>query len=113
MCGKCGSCAFSELPERGLVAWSAMIGGLAQHGCGKEALDMFDRMLNDGLSRNHITLVSILCACNYAGLVTEAKRVFESMKILFGIKHYACMINLLGRAGKLNEVEGTSKKNAI
>ncbi|XP_026420903.1 pentatricopeptide repeat-containing protein At5g04780, mitochondrial-like [Papaver somniferum] len=112
MYGKCGSiedahCAFSELPERGVVAWSAMIGGLAQHGCGKEALDMFNKMLNDGVSPNHITLVNVLCACNHAGLVMEAKRVFESMELLFGIKplqeHYACMVDLLGRAGKLNE----------
>ncbi|MCL7050880.1 hypothetical protein MKW94_015851 [Papaver nudicaule] len=112
MYGKCGSiedarCAFSELPERGVIAWSSMIGGLAQHGRGKEALDMFDKMLKEGVSPNHITLVSVLCACNHAGLVREAKRLFELMELLFGIRpmqeHYACMVDLLGRAGKLNE----------
>ncbi|OVA11522.1 Pentatricopeptide repeat [Macleaya cordata] len=112
MYAKCGSIedayrAFSEIPKRGIVSWSAMIGGLAQHGYGKEALNMFDQMLNDGVSPNHITLVSVLCACNHAGLVPEARRYFESMEVLFGIKpmqeHYACMIDLLGRAGLLNE----------
>ncbi|KAH7568877.1 hypothetical protein JRO89_XS06G0066300 [Xanthoceras sorbifolium] len=112
MYAKCGSIddadrAFSEIPERGIVSWSAMIGGLAQHGHGKGALQLFNQMLKDGVSPNHITLVSVLCACNHAGLVTEAKQYFQSMEKLFGIQpmqeHYACMIDLLGRAGKLDE----------
>ncbi|KAL6198385.1 hypothetical protein ACLB2K_028176 [Fragaria x ananassa] len=84
-----------------------MIGGLAQHGHGKEAINMFNQMLRDGICPNHITLVSVLCACNHAGLVTEATIYFESMKELFGVvpreEHYACMIDLLGRAGKIKE----------
>ncbi|XAR66493.1 hypothetical protein NMG60_11012757 [Bertholletia excelsa] len=112
MYAKCGSVddasrAFSEIPERGIVSWSAMIGGLAQHGHGKEALTLFSEMLKEGISPNHVTLVSVLCACNHAGLVSEAKRNFESMKEMFGIEptqeHYACMIDLLGRAGKLDD----------
>ncbi|KAF8413834.1 hypothetical protein HHK36_001828 [Tetracentron sinense] len=112
MYAKCGSIedadrAFSKIPRRGIVSWSAMIGGLAQHGHGKEALHLFKQMLKEGVFPNHITLVSVLCACNHAGLVTEAKQYFELMEELFGIKpmqeHYACMIDLLGRAGKLNE----------
>ena len=112
MYAKCGSIddagrSFSKIAERGLVSWSAMIGGLAQHGHGEEALKMFNQMLEEGVQPNHITLVSVLCACNHAGLVTEAKKYFESMKDTLGIaptqEHYACMIGLLGRAGKLDE----------
>lgn len=109
---KCGSIedadlAFSGLPEKGVVSWSAMIGGLAQHGHGKRALDVFHRMVDEHISPNHITMTSVLCACNHAGLVDEAKRYFNSMKEMFGIErteeHYACMIDLLGRAGKLDD----------
>ncbi|KAK2994700.1 hypothetical protein RJ640_029437 [Escallonia rubra] len=112
MYAKCGSieeasCSFSEVPERGLVSWSAMIGGLAQHGHGQKALQLFDEMLEDGVTPNHVTLVSVLYACNHAGLVSEAKRYFKTMKKSYGVEptqeHYACMIDLLGRAGKLNE----------
>ncbi|XP_031279386.1 pentatricopeptide repeat-containing protein At5g04780, mitochondrial-like [Pistacia vera] len=112
MYSKCGSIddadhAFIEIPERGIISWSAMIGGLAQHGHGKEALQVFDKMLKASIPPNHITLVSVLCACNHAGLLTEAKQYFESMEKLFGItpmqEHYACMIDMLGRAGKLDE----------
>ncbi|TVU29466.1 hypothetical protein EJB05_21032, partial [Eragrostis curvula] len=109
---KCGSIedadmAFSGLPERGVVSWSAMIGGLAQHGHGKRALELFHRMLDEGVPPNHITMTSVLSACNHAGLVDEAKRYFDSMKEMFGIErtgeHYACVIDLLGRAGKLED----------
>lgn len=111
MYAKCGSIeeagrAFYEIPNRGVVSWSAMIGGLAQHGHGKEALQVFDEMLKDGVSPNHVTLVSVICACNHAGLVDEAQKYFETMKEEFGIEptpeHYACMIDVLGRAGKLD-----------
>ncbi|XP_020583515.1 pentatricopeptide repeat-containing protein At5g04780-like [Phalaenopsis equestris] len=110
MYAKCGSIedatsAFSEIPERGIVSWSAMIGGLAQHGHGKKALDYFYGMLNEGVPPNHITLTSVLCACNYGGLVTEAEKYFNSMEEMFGIErtleHYACMVDILGRAGRL------------
>ncbi|CAL1372817.1 unnamed protein product [Linum trigynum] len=109
---KCGSIddaerAFREIPERSIVSWSAMIGGMAQHGHGRLALQLFDQMLKDGIAPNHITLVSVLCACNHAGLVSDAKRYFSSMEELFGVRpmeeHYACMIDILGRAGKLDE----------
>ncbi|KAI3454723.1 hypothetical protein Pfo_011386 [Paulownia fortunei] len=112
MYAKCGSIedaghAFYEVPERSVVSWSAMIGGLAQHGHGKEALDLFNDMLKDGISPNHVTLVSVLSACNHAGLVNEAQWYFDTMKEQLGIErtqeHYACMIDVLGRAGKLDE----------
>lgn len=119
MYAKCGSIedadrAFSEVPERGIVSWSAMIGGLAQHGQGSKALHYFNEMLKDGITPNHVTLVSVLSACNHAGLVTEAKKYFDMMKDSFGIEptqeHYACMIDVLGRAGKLEEAMDLANK---
>lgn len=112
MYAKCGCIddatrSFSMLHDKGIVSWSAMIGGLAQHGHGKEALQLFDQMVKQGVRPNHVTLVSVLCACSHAGLVSEAKQYFESMEDVYGIQptqeHYACMIDILGRAGKLDE----------
>lgn len=112
MYAKCGCIddatrSFSKLSEKGIVSWSAIIGGLAQHGHGKEALRLFDQMIKDGVHPNHVTLVSVLCACSHAGLVEEAKEYFQSMDKLYGVEptqeHYACMIDILGRAGKLDE----------
>ncbi|CAA6669052.1 unnamed protein product [Spirodela intermedia] len=112
MYAKCGSiddagAAFSEIEERETVSWSAIIGGYAQHGRGKEALELFHRMLDDGVEPNHVTLTSVLCACNHAGLVDEATRYFDAMAEDFAInrtqEHYACMVDILGRAGRLGE----------
>ncbi|XP_074269901.1 pentatricopeptide repeat-containing protein At2g03880, mitochondrial-like [Silene latifolia] len=112
MYAKCGSLndatlSFSRLKEKGIISWSAMIGGLANHGHGKEALELFDKMLLDGVHPNHVTLVSVLCACSHAGLVDEAKHYFQTMETLYGIKptqeHYSCMIDIFARAGKLEE----------
>lgn len=114
MYAKCGSIeeatsAFDCIPEKGVVSWSAMIGALAQHGQGKTALDLFQKMVNQGIMPNHVTMTSILYACSHAGLVDEGKKYFESMREMFGIEqtqeHYACMVDLLGRAGKLNEAK--------
>ncbi|KAJ8448000.1 hypothetical protein Cgig2_028876 [Carnegiea gigantea] len=112
MYAKCGCIddatrSFSMLHDKGIVSWSAMIGGLAQHGHGKEALRLFDQMIKEGVRPNHVTLVSVLCACSHAGLVSDATQYFESMQDLYGIQptqeHYACMIDILGRAGRLDE----------
>ncbi|KAL9243625.1 hypothetical protein vseg_017488 [Gypsophila vaccaria] len=112
MYSKCGSLddaahSFSRLSDKGIVSWSAMIGGLAQHGHGKEALELFEQMLKVGVHPNHVTLVSVLYACSHAGLVDEAKHCFETMEDLYGIKptleHYACMIDILARSGQLQE----------
>lgn len=112
MYAKCGSigdagAAFSEMEERETVSWSAIIGGYAQHGRGKEALELFHRMLEEGVAPNHVTLTSVLCACNHAGLVDEATRYFDAMAEDFAVdrtqEHYACMVDILGRAGRLSE----------
>ncbi|XP_057538464.1 pentatricopeptide repeat-containing protein At5g04780, mitochondrial-like [Amaranthus tricolor] len=112
MYAKCGcvedaSLSFSKLSEKGIVSWSAMIGGLAQHGHGKEALRLFSQMINNGITPNHVTLVSVLYACSHAGLVEEAKEYFQSMDVLYGVKptqeHYACMVDILSRGGRLDE----------
>ncbi|GAA0156128.1 hypothetical protein LIER_13692 [Lithospermum erythrorhizon] len=119
MYAKCGSIedaglVFSEVLERNVVSYSAMIGGLAQHGHGTKALQLFENMLKEGVTPNHVTLVNVLYACNHAGLVTEARRYFQTMKESFGIEptqeHYACMIDVLGRAGKLNEAKDLASK---
>ncbi|KAJ3681367.1 hypothetical protein LUZ60_015856 [Juncus effusus] len=112
MYSKCGNIeeanlAFNNLQEKGVVSWSAMISGLAQHGQGKKALDLFKNMVKRGVKPNNVTMTSVLYACSHTGLVKEGKEYFDSMKERFGIErtqeHYACMVDLLGRAGKLKE----------
>ncbi|RYR06317.1 hypothetical protein Ahy_B06g086068 [Arachis hypogaea] len=91
------------------VSWNAMIVGLASHGKAKEALSLFQCMLDEGCGAcpNDITFVALLSACVHAGLVDEGYRLFDMMSTLFGlvpkIEHYSCMVDLLARAGHLYE----------
>eukprot|EP01018_Ginkgo_biloba_P027409 Gb_40680 [translate_table: standard] len=111
---KCGSIAdartvFDNISERDIVSWTAMIAGYAQHGCGKEALQLFEKMQWLGTRPNYITWVAVLSACSNVGLVDEGRHYFDCLSrdhdIVPGLEHYACMVDLLGRAGFLHEAD--------
>jgi len=108
---KCGSLTYARkvfdgMQERNIITWSAMISGYGMHGWGREALNLFDQM-KASVKPDHITFVSILSACSHSGLVAEGWECFNSMARDFGVtprpEHYACMVDILGRAGKLDE----------
>jgi pentatricopeptide repeat protein len=114
MYARCGSIedadrVFSSMPERDVVSWNAMIAGYAQHGLAIEALRLFERLIQAGTKPDEITFVGVLSACSHAGLVEEAWYYFNSMvrdHCLTAIsEHYACMVDLLGRAGYLEEAK--------
>ncbi|CAN8314560.1 unnamed protein product [Cochlearia groenlandica] len=92
------------------VLWNTMISALAQHGLGYKALHMLDDMIKTRVRPNRTTLVVILNACSHSGLIEEGVRWFESMSVEHGIvpdqEHYACLIDLLGRAGRIKELIG-------
>ncbi|XP_050264598.1 pentatricopeptide repeat-containing protein At2g22410, mitochondrial-like [Quercus robur] len=112
MYAKCGSIdaaamIFNETVERDLVSWNSMIAGYASHGHATKALVLFDEMINMGFKPDEITFVGVLSACSHGGLVSVGREYFKSMKRNFGIEptveHYACMIDLFGRVGLLEE----------
>jgi pentatricopeptide repeat protein len=96
------------MADKDVISWSTMISGLAQNGFSMEALNLFDSMKVSGPRPNYITILGALFACSHAGLVNEGWHHFRSMKNLYGIdpgrEHYGCMLDLLGRAGKLDEM---------
>lgn len=99
---------FREMPRRSAVSWTTMITGFAMHGRGEDALAMFEQMLNTrGVEPDDITFIGVLCACSHAGWVDEGRRYFEMMTreccIEPRIEHYGCMVDLLSRAGLLDE----------
>ncbi|XP_031287069.1 pentatricopeptide repeat-containing protein At4g21065-like [Pistacia vera] len=112
MYSRCGSVddfirIFDEMPERNVLTWTALINGLAVHGRGREALRAFDEMKELGLQPDDITFRAVLVACSHGGLVVDGWRVFDSIKNEHNIEpmleHYGCMVDLLGRAGLVNE----------
>ncbi|CAN6717250.1 unnamed protein product [Malus baccata var. baccata] len=108
---KCGSIddakrEFSEMPEKNEISWNAMITGYSQHGRGIESIHLFERMKQLDIAPSHVTFVGVLTACSHIGLVNEGLGYFESMRKEHGLvpkpEHYACVVDLLGRAGSLS-----------
>ncbi|XXG78289.1 hypothetical protein AAC387_Pa08g2257 [Persea americana] len=114
MYAKCGCIkeamqTFDEMPDRNLVSWNAMIAAYSQNGRANAAIRLFEDMLECGMQANSVTFLNVLSACNHGGLVAEGFRYFDSMTKLFKInpkrEHYACMVDVLGRMGRLDEAE--------
>ncbi|XVF03786.1 hypothetical protein REPUB_Repub05bG0023100 [Reevesia pubescens] len=101
--------AFQGMGSADIVSWNAMLFGYLGHGLGLKVLETFRMMLGKGLEPDEVTFISVLSACSYMGLVGEGKEHFGSLTNVYGIvptiEHYACMIDILGRAGKFDEVE--------
>ncbi|KAK7314031.1 hypothetical protein VNO77_39239 [Canavalia gladiata] len=122
MYGKCGEIddVFRILPQsrsRSQWSWNILISALARHGFFQQAREAFHEMLDLGLRPDHVTFVSLLSACSHGGLVDEGLAYFSSMSAEFGvptgIEHCVCIIDLLGRAGRLAEAETFINKMPI
>ncbi|XP_047315508.1 pentatricopeptide repeat-containing protein At4g02750 [Impatiens glandulifera] len=109
---KCGNpeeaCnVFEEILVKDVVSWNTMIIGYSRHGFGKEALNVFRSMNGAGIQPDDVTLVGVLSACSHTGLVDQGMKYFYSMyenhNITANSKHYTCMIDLLCRAGRLDD----------
>ncbi|OVA14993.1 Pentatricopeptide repeat [Macleaya cordata] len=112
MYGKCGDLSFARrvfdsMEWKNEVSWNSIIAAYGTHGRVKDALNLFHGMLEKGIQPDHITFLAIISACGHAGLVDEGFNYFRSMTENYGItarmEHYACMVDLFGRAGRLNE----------
>ncbi|CAK8542178.1 unnamed protein product [Lathyrus sativus] len=109
---KCGDLVrakriFNRFPFKDAVMWNSMITGYSQHGLGEDALIVFRDMCTSGIQPDEVTFIGVLSACSYGGKVKEGFKFFEAMKCTYqvepGIEHYACMVDLLGRAGRVDE----------
>lgn len=112
MYAKCGVVdnavdVFKNMDKKDLITWNTIICGLATHGRGGDALSLFSQMKNSRLKPDGITFIGILCSCTHLGLVEDGLSYFQSMvsdySIMPQIEHYGCMVDLLGRAGLLEQ----------
>ncbi|KAK7265113.1 hypothetical protein RJT34_32729 [Clitoria ternatea] len=114
MYAKCGSLddgyrIFWRMPARDVISWNAMISGLSQNGRGSEALELFEKMCLEGTKPDNVTFVNLLSACSHMGLVDKGwvyfKMMSDKLNIAPTVEHHACMVDILSRAGKLNEAK--------
>nr|GMD81586.1 pentatricopeptide repeat-containing protein At4g32430, mitochondrial [Ipomoea batatas] len=100
---------FHEIAEKGQVSWTAMISAHSRHGDYESVISLFEEMKQKGVKPDSITFLSVLTACGHKGIVDVGIEIFNSMTRDFSIKpsaeHYSCVVDMLGRAGRLNEAE--------
>ncbi|CAA3017422.1 pentatricopeptide repeat-containing At5g15340, mitochondrial [Olea europaea subsp. europaea] len=113
MYAKCGRIntafrVFQSMPSKNVVTWNAMLSGMAMHGKGADVLSMFDQMVKE-VKPDDVTFTALLSACSHSGLVDQGRQIFYNLEYMHGIRpsmeHYACVVDLLGRAGHLEEAE--------
>ncbi|XP_027938613.1 pentatricopeptide repeat-containing protein At2g42920, chloroplastic [Vigna unguiculata] len=111
---KCGSIekaieVFEASPTRGLSCWNSIIIGLAMNGHEREAIEYFSKLESSNLKPDCVSFVGVLTACKYLGAVEKARDYFTLMidkyEIEPSIKHYTCMVEVLGHAALLEEAE--------
>lgn len=112
MHAKCGNIEeafrlFEEIRQPDVYPYSALITGLASHGHGIRALEVFNKMLMAKVEPDYVTFVGVLNACSHTGLVEDGLAYWESMITDYKIEpdedHYACIVDMLGRAGRLEQ----------
>ncbi|XP_057735970.1 pentatricopeptide repeat-containing protein At5g46460, mitochondrial [Arachis stenosperma] len=109
-CGYIGDAilVFKRISEKSIVSWNSIIVGCAEHGCGMWALTLFRQMLHE-IDPDEITLTGLLSACSRCGMFQKAKCLFryfgQKRSITLTVEHYACMVDVLGRCGELDEAE--------
>ncbi|KAL3643138.1 hypothetical protein CASFOL_013953 [Castilleja foliolosa] len=122
MYGKCGELndLLKLLPDpktRSRLSWNILISAFARHGCFQKARETFHEMATCGMKPDHVTFVSLLSACSHGGFVDEGLRYFHSMTTEFNvpaaIEHCVCMVDLLGRSGRLSEAEAFIKEMPV
>lgn len=109
---------FDNLKQRNVVSWTSLMTGYGMHGCGDIAHWVFNQMRKEGLAPDGVTFLVMLYACSHSGMVDQGLKCFDSMSKEFGIspwaEHYACIVDLLGRADRLDEavelIEGMPMK---
>ncbi|KAJ7979410.1 putative Pentatricopeptide repeat-containing protein [Quillaja saponaria] len=119
MYAKCGCIGygytvFKKMLRHNLVSWNTIIAGFGNNGLGGRAIEVFEQMKTLGVKPDSLTFVGLLVSCNHAGLVDKGKDYFNSMDEIYGISpnvlHVSCLVDMLGRAGRLSEAEDNMKK---
>ncbi|CAN6442773.1 unnamed protein product [Victoria cruziana] len=113
MYGKCGLLedferVFYVMQATDLISWNSLMAGYAQHGDGRKAVELFEQMRHLGIQPDDTTFLCLLSACSHSGLHDKGLEYFDLMsskQVVPKAEHYSCVVDLLGRAGYLDEAE--------
>ncbi|KAK6116193.1 hypothetical protein DH2020_050066 [Rehmannia glutinosa] len=98
---------FGMMPLKDTVAWNTIIIANSMHGRGEKALSLFNQMVGSGVKPNSVTFTGVLSGCSHSQMVDEGLSIFHLMikdhKVEPDAEHYSCMVDVLGRGGRLTE----------
>lgn len=116
-CVKDASNVFDMVTVKNVASWNAMIGCYGKHGMVDRALQLFEKMKDRQIRPNEVTLVSVLSACSHGGLLEKGLQIFRSIKEDYGVspgkEHFACVVDLLCRCGKMAEAYNLLKEMPV
>ncbi|XP_052289020.1 pentatricopeptide repeat-containing protein At1g08070, chloroplastic-like [Citrus sinensis] len=108
---------FNMLAYKDKISWSTVISGLAMNGCGRQALQLFSLMIINAVFPDDVTFIALISACSHGGLVDQGLILFKAMSTVYEIvpqmQHYACVVDMYGRAGLLEEAEAFFREMPI
>lgn len=122
MYAKCGSMSkakfvFDKMPVRDVISWTSIIVGYAVNGEGEKAIAAYHKMEAEKIEPNHVTFIGVLSACDHAGLIDEGIKLYDAMCQVYNIEprieHCGCMVDMLARAGKVEEAYDFVKKMPV
>ncbi|MCD7450658.1 hypothetical protein HAX54_007844 [Datura stramonium] len=100
---------FDVMPQKNVISWTVMITGYGKYGLGGEAVELFKKMHMDSIEPDEVSYLALLTACSHSGLVQESEEYFSklcnSSCLKPSVEHYACMVDILGRAGRVREAK--------
>lgn len=115
-CGELEYCrrVFDGMIYKDLISWNTLINGYAINGYMEEAMEAFEGMVAAGFRPDEVTFISLLSGCSHAGMTAEGRLLFDRMQVEFRIvpnlEHYACLVDILGRAGKIDEAMQVTRR---
>ncbi|XP_071737311.1 pentatricopeptide repeat-containing protein At4g19220, mitochondrial [Rutidosis leptorrhynchoides] len=108
---------FNSSPKKNVASWNSMISAYGFHSKGQKAIDIFNEMINSGEDPTKTTFINLLSACAHSGLVNEGLRLYGRMFDEYGVEpeteHHVCVVDMLGRSGRLNEAYEFIKKVVV
>ncbi|KDP21193.1 hypothetical protein JCGZ_21664 [Jatropha curcas] len=114
MYNECGNISdavavFEKINNKNVASWNSVIVGSSQHGQGMWALIFFNQMIRACVDPDEITFTGLLSACSHSGMLQKGRCFFEYIHLYkpmaLKLQHYTCMVDILGRWGKLEEAE--------
>ncbi|KAK6119528.1 hypothetical protein DH2020_046729 [Rehmannia glutinosa] len=108
---------FSKMLVKNVVSYTVMITGYGKHGLGKKAVQLFGKLQMEKIEPDLVTYLAVLSACSHSGLVEESQECFTRLcndkQVKPRVEHYACMVDVLGRAGRLKEAKDIIEKMPV